>query len=136
MLSLGGCDQSGTVQPTTSAPRATAAQTINDAAIADAIQSMLRARVFYSFGSSSHCGDEFLVGGPSITAHHLEGDHGQVEAVILITSMRALPERSDPTDGCFGAPAGGFATHQTMEIRRTYKVERWDTGWRLASDER
>lgn len=104
---------------------------IDQQAIAAQIKQRLENRVWYSFGEDRPCSSAFIVGQPTITGQHIEGSSGEVEATLVITSRRDWPERSDPTDGCFGSPAGGFGSGQTMTYTRTYPVQKWDTGWRL-----
>lgn len=125
---LAACSQSAPA----AAPRKTAG--IDKQAIAAAIKQRLENRLWFGGLASQHrCGEAFTISLPTITNQHIEGATGEVEATMMITSLRDWPERSDPTDGCFGAPAGGFRAGQTMTIIRRYPVQKWDTGWQLGA---
>jgi hypothetical protein len=104
---------------------------LDEATIATAIKERLEARSYTTAFGTFTCGQDFLVGRPQITARRVKGDAGEVEATMLITSSQAWPERSDQTDRCFGSPPGGWPASRPVSYKETFKVERWDTGWRL-----
>lgn len=123
---LAACSQSAPA----AAPHRSAG--IDKQAIAAAIKQRLENRPWFGgLGSQHRCGEAFTISLPTITNQHIEGATGEVEATMMITSLRDWPERSDPTDGCFGAPAGGFRAGQAMTIIRRYPVQKWDSGWQL-----
>jgi hypothetical protein len=78
------------------------------------------------------CASAFSVQNPTIGDAMLGESTGKVRVLVQITLHTIPPKRHRvPTDECYGFTAPQVTVGEPMRVPFEFKVEKWQTGWRL-----
>jgi hypothetical protein len=85
------------------------------------------ARLGFSAGFQTRCGDLFAIGSYSITDRKVSGDEAIVEVLVTFkTTGRGFPDNPQRVaDSCFGE-------NGKLQRKVTAVLKKWDSGWRCA----
>lgn len=81
---------------------------------------------------SGRCGDHFQIGDVEITDLRAQDEAGAMSVVASITATNPPRYTEFPWGWCFGVNN----QNSSARIRLEMNIERWDSGWRLASQQR
>jgi hypothetical protein len=96
-------------------------------------------------GSVLRCTQVFTLGEPQIVDTSLSGDSGKVRIRVPVTATNPVDNGPlfdpryryyYPSEYCYGMPASGWTVGMTSNAVYVVKIERWQSGWRLAADQR
>lgn len=135
-LLLGACDTSA-MKPTQAKARQVnplGMAGFDEASVAEAIRGKLLARTvsMSAIHPPTPCTEAFDIGPVRITDRRVSGDEAQIEATYQLRAKMVLSSTSTMANGCYGNLPDGWYVGETADGKELYRVERWQSGWKLA----
>ena len=95
-------------------------------------------RTYYDVGlGGMSCSNYFNIGYLKVKDVLLDRDQGKVVISYVVTAIHPIPHYGGDyfPKQCYGQPAEGWSLHQSANSTDEFKIERWQSGWRLAQNQ-
>lgn len=133
-IALAGCGQTDANNSASvaAAPSGLAAE--ESASIISEGGKFIAERTYYEDGGLMYCSNYFSLGNFTIGETLLQGTEGKVVINYVITARKPIPHFGGDyfPNKCYGEPPGGWSIGKVANGQDELKLERWQTGWRLA----
>ena len=95
-------------------------------------------RTYYDVGLGTvYCSQYFQIGYLKMGDVLLEGNQGKVVITYTVTAVKPIPHFGGAyfPKQCYGEPPEGWSIQKAADGHDEFKVERWQSGWRLAQNQ-